>query len=127
MHNQTKLTVAVIAVSHNRSSGFLNEGNAIRNLLFPVRRPVVAAGQRIQPASSRDIPPRCGRGWHFIVKETVKTRLSRSSWPLGIITKRQQRYCITVFVSRTNHLATGANRKPLRAAFKCLTQAVQER
>ena len=25
MHNQTKLTVAVIAVSHNRSSGFLNE------------------------------------------------------------------------------------------------------
>ena len=38
MHNQTKLTVAVIAVSHNRSPGFLNERNAIRNLLFPVRR-----------------------------------------------------------------------------------------
>src|ERR1700730_10991830 len=38
MHNQTKLTVAVIAVSHNRSLGFLNERNAIRNLLFPVRR-----------------------------------------------------------------------------------------
>ncbi len=32
--------------------------------------------------ASRDIPPRCGRGWHFIVKETVKTRLSRSSWRL---------------------------------------------
>ena len=52
MHNQTKLTVAVIAVSHNRSSGFLNERNAIRILLFPViaARSVVAAGRRIQPA-----------------------------------------------------------------------------
>ena len=52
MHNQTKLTVAVIAVSHYRSPGFLNERNAIRILLFPViaARSVVAAGQRIQPA-----------------------------------------------------------------------------
>jgi hypothetical protein len=32
------LTVAVIAASHNRSPGFLNERNAIRNLLFRVRR-----------------------------------------------------------------------------------------
>jgi len=55
-------------------------------------------------------------------RKAVMSYLDGGRWARGysavvglarIITKLQQRYSITGFVVRTNHLATGANRNPI--------------